>query len=680
MENVKRYTVTAALPYTNGPVHIGHLAGCYLPSDIYARYLRLAGEDVLYICGSDEHGVAITIKAAQEGLTPQQLVDKYHNIIKNSFADFGISFDVYGRTSSPVHHKTASDFFLNLYEKGVFTKKTSSQFYDPEAKQFLADRYISGTCPNCAYEKAYGDQCERCGKSLDPTDLINPKSTLTGNTPELRETSHWYLPLQNYEPWLKEWLLEKHNDWKTNVIGQCRSWLTQGLHERSITRDMDWGVKVPLPDAEGKVLYVWMDAPIGYISAAKEWAEATGNQWEPYWKSDDTKLVHFIGKDNIVFHCIIFPTMLKAHGDFILPDNVPANEFLNIEGDKISTSRNWAVWVHEYLQDFPGKQDVMRYVLTANAPETKDNDFSWKDFQAKNNNELAAILGNLVNRVSILTGKYYNGKIPARGVQTQAEASLGQEVQAYPDKIGNLVRDYKFREAQQELMNLARVGNKYLTDNEPWKLVKTDAERTATVMHHSLQLLANLAILSDPFLPHTSIKLREALGLHGKQWKDAGTLEILQEGFETGKIDILFDQIEDAAIDAQIEKLHANRVQVDTPVKISPFKADISFDDFSKMDLRIAHILEAEKIPKTQKLLKLTVDLGIEKRTIVSGIAEYFSPEEVIGRKVCIVANLAPRNIKGIQSQGMVLMLEDKDGKLMFLQPDGDAPAGMEAR
>ncbi len=680
MENVKRYTVTAALPYTNGPVHIGHLAGCYLPSDIYARYLRLAGEDVLYICGSDEHGVAITIKAAQEGLTPQQLVDKYHNIIKNSFADFGISFDVYSRTSSPVHHKTASDFFKVMHDKGVFTKKTSSQFYDNETRQFLADRYISGTCPNCAYEKAYGDQCERCGKSLDPTDLINPKSTLTGNTPELRETSHWYLPLQTYEPWLKEWLLEKHNDWKTNVIGQCRSWLTQGLHERSITRDMDWGVKVPLPDAEGKVLYVWMDAPIGYISAAKEWAEATGNQWEPYWKNDDTKLVHFIGKDNIVFHCIIFPTMLKAHGDFILPDNVPANEFLNIEGDKISTSRNWAVWVHEYLQDFPGKQDVMRYVLTANAPETKDNDFSWKDFQAKNNNELAAILGNLVNRVSILTGKYYNGKIPARGVQTQAEAGLGQEVQAYPDKIGNLIRDYKFREAQQELMNLARVGNKYLTDNEPWKLVKTDEERTATVMHHSLQLLANLAILSDPFLPHTSIKLREALGLHGRQWNEAGTLQILQEGFEMGKIDILFDQIEDAAIDAQIEKLHANRVQVETPVKINPFKADISFDDFSKMDLRIAHILEAEKIPKTQKLLKLTVDLGIEKRTIVSGIAEYFSPEEVVGRKVCIVANLAPRNIKGIQSQGMVLMVEDAQGKLMFLQSDGEAPAGAEAR
>jgi methionyl-tRNA synthetase len=689
MENVQRYTITAALPYANGPVHIGHLAGCYLPADIYARYLRSAGEDVLFICGSDEHGVAITLKAMQEGISPQQVVDKYHNIIKNSFADFGISFDIYSRTSLPIHHKTASDFFKTLYDKDVFIKKTSLQFYDAKFKQFLADRYIYGTCPNCGYENAYGDQCERCGTSLDPNELINPKSKLSGEAPELRETEHWFLPLQNYEDWLKVWLLEGHKDWKTNVIGQCRSWINQGLHERSITRDMDWGVPVPLPGAEGKVLYVWMDAPIGYISAAKQWGDENGKNWEPYWKANDTKLVHFIGKDNIVFHCIIFPVMLHAHGEFILPDNVPANEFLNIEGDKVSTSRNWAVWLHEYVQDFPGKQDVLRYVLCANAPETKDNDFLWKDFQAKNNNELAAILGNLVNRVTVLTHKYYNGVIPAAGGLSDSEKELQKEATAYPEKIGKLIRDYKFREALQEYMNLARLGNKYLTENEPWKLIKTDEARTATVMHFSLQLLANLAILAEPFLPDTSAKLSKALHLEGLKWTDAGKTDILKEGNTIEQLEILFSKIEDDVIEKQVEKLHKGRVQPavapadeskPAAIDIKPFKDNISFDDFTKLDLRIATVKAAEAVPKTQKLLKLTIDLGNETRTVVSGIAEHYKPEEVIGRQVCLVANLAPRDIKGITSQGMILMTEDDSGKLVFVRPDRMVPSGMDAR
>jgi methionyl-tRNA synthetase len=688
MKDFKRYTITAALPYANGPVHIGHLAGCYLPADIYARYLRGIGKDIAFVCGSDEHGVAITLKARQEGVTPQQLVDKYHGMIKKAFEDFGISFDIYSRTSSPEHHQTASDFFKVLYDKGVFEKRTSKQYYDTQYKQFLADRYIFGECPNCHYPNAYGDQCENCGTSLDPKDLINPKSRLSGETPELRETEHWYLPLQNYEEWLKKWILEEHKDWKTNVIGQCKSWLTQGLHERSITRDMDWGVPVPLPGAEGKVLYVWLDAPIGYITATKQWAARENKDWKPYWESEDTRLIQFIGKDNIVFHCIIFPVMLKAHGDFILPDNVPANEFLNIEGEKVSTSRNWAVWLHEYLVDFPGKQDVMRYVLCANAPETKDNDFLWKDFQAKNNNELAAILGNLVNRILVLTHKYYNGNVPSSGITEDTEVLLGMDIKSAPGKIAGLIGEFKFREALMELMNMARLGNKYLTDGEPWKQIKTDPERTATVMHHSLQLLANIAILAEPFLPGASAKLKTILGMENLTWNDAGRMDLLSPGTLIGEPVILFEKIEDDAIEKQVAKLHESKKLVsavletkkEEPVQAPSFKSNISFDDFSKLDLRIATIEAAEKVPDTQKLLKLSIDLGTEKRTVVSGIAEHFSPEEIIGRQVCLVANLEPRKIKGITSQGMILMVEDADKKLVFLRPDKDVPAGTEAK
>jgi len=687
MKEYKRHTITAALPYANGPLHIGHLAGCYLPADIYARYLRSKGEDVAFICGSDEHGVAITLKAMQERVTPQQLVDKYHGMIKKAFEDFGISFDIYSRTSTELHRQTASDFFTVLYEKDVFVKKTSTQYYDVQFKQFLADRYIYGECPNCHYPNAYGDQCENCGTSLDPKDLINPKSRLSGEAPELRETEHYYLPLQNYEEWLKNWILEGHKDWKTNVLGQCRSWLMQGLHERSITRDMNWGVPVPLPGAEGKVLYVWLDAPIGYITATKEWAASHHKDWKLYWEDEETRLVQFIGKDNIVFHCIIFPVMLKAHGDFILPDNVPANEFLNIEGDKVSTSRNWAVWLHEYLVDFPGKQDVLRYVLCSNAPETKDNDFLWKDFQAKNNNELAAILGNLVNRILTLTDKYYEGAMPPAGIPEDTENLLSNEVQNYPSKIGALIEEFKFREALTELMNLARLGNKYLTDSEPWKIIKTNPDRTKTVMHYSLQLLANIAILCEPFLPDTSRKLKDILDLKNLTWKDGGRLDILREDARISAPIIFYDKIEDFEIEKQIEKLHLSKVQVQTvmetaptsiePVSIiAPFKENISFDDFSKMDLRIATIEAAERVPKTDKLLKLSINLGSEKRTVVSGIAGSFSPEEVVGRQVCLIANLEPRNIKGIMSQGMILMVEDENKKLVFVKPGEDVPAG----
>jgi len=691
MKIYKRHTITAALPYANGPVHIGHLAGCYLPADIYARYLRGIGEDVAFICGSDENGVAITLKAMQEGVTPQQLVDKYHGMIKNAFEDFGISFDIYSRTSSPEHHETASDFFKTLYDKGVFTKKVSKQYYDTKFKQFLADRYIFGECPNCGYPNAYGDQCENCGTSLDPTDLINPKSRLSGEPPELRETEHWYLPLQNYEEWLKGWILDGHSDWKANVLGQCRSWLMQGLHERSITRDMNWGVPVPLPGAEGKVLYVWLDAPIGYITATKQWAAAQNKDWKPYWQSDDTRLIHFIGKDNIVFHCIIFPVMLKAHGEFILPDNVPANEFLNIEGEKVSTSRNWAVWLHEYLLDFPGKQDVLRYVLCSNAPETKDNDFLWKDFQAKNNNELASIVGNLINRVLVLTQNYYQSHTPTRGEIGDAEQFLIDELAEYPSRIGTLIEEFKFREALSELMNLARLGNKYLTDGEPWKTIKTHPEKAATVLYYSIQLLANFAILAEPFLPGTSQKLKQILNMPAGNWNTAGIPNLIAENTLIGEPVILFEKIEDGAIAMQVEKLNRSKQNTQTVLEtksaaepeakaVQPFKDNISFDDFSKLDLRIGTVLEAEKVKDADKLLKLLIDLGSEIRTVVSGIALSFSAEEVVGKQVCLVANLEPRKIKGILSQGMILMVEDADKKLVFLSPERDVPVGSEAR
>ncbi len=679
MENIQRYTVTAALPYANGPVHIGHLAGCYLPADIYVRFLRAKGREVLFLCGSDEHGVGIAIKAQQEGITPRELIDKYHFIMKNAFHDFGISFDIYSRTSSPIHYETAQEFFSNLYYKNVFEKKISKQYYDTKFNQFLADRYIVGTCPNCAYEKAYGDQCERCGTSLDPIDLINPHSALSGEKPEMRETEHWYLPLQNYQDWLQKWILEEHADWKNNVIGQCRSWLNQGLAARAVTRDLDWGVPVPLADAKGKVLYVWFDAPIGYISATKEWAQQNGKNWEPYWKDAQSKLVHFIGKDNIVFHCVVFPSMLKAHGDFILPDNVPANEFLNIEGDKISTSRNWAVWLHEYLEEFPDKQDTLRYVLCSNAPETKDNDFTWKDFQAKNNNELVAIYGNLVNRVIILTHKYFDGKVPPCDVLNPLEENLAAEIAAFPKIIQDLLESFKLREALQELMNLARAGNKYLTENEPWKTYKDQPERTATVINYGLQLIANLAILSEPFLPFTAVKLKKYLQIENLNWDDAGAMNLLKVGTDISKAEILFEKIEDEAINFQIEKLNAKRPIIENILQtknIPDLKQNITYDDFSKLDLRIATILEAEQVPKTQKLLKLKINIGLEERTIVSGIAEHYKPEDIIGKQIIVVANLEPRAIKGIDSKGMILMIHDEEKGLIMIQPEKEAADG----
>ena len=664
----KRYTVTTALPYANGPVHIGHLAGVYVPADIYVRYLRLKGEDVVFIGGSDEHGVPITIKARNEGVSPQDIVDKYHKIIKDSFEEFGISFDIYSRTSGKVHHQTASDFFLKLYDEGKFIEKTSEQYYDPREKMFLADRYITGTCPHCGYEKAYGDQCEKCGTSLSATDLINPKSAISGNVPELKETKHWFLPLNDYEEWIREWILEGHkNDWRPNVYGQVKSWVDSGLQPRAVTRDLDWGVRVPVDGAEGKVLYVWFDAPIGYISATKE---LTGD-WEKYWKSPDTKLVHFIGKDNIVFHCIIFPVMLKAEGSYIVPDNVPANEFLNLEGDKISTSRNWAVWLHEYLRDFENKQDVLRYVLTANAPETKDNDFTWKDFQQRNNSELVAILGNFVNRALVLTKKYFAGKVPQRGELTAFDKEVLKGIEEFPEKIARQLDTYHFREALREMMNLARLGNKYLADTEPWKVYKTDPERVETILNIALQIVANLTILGEPFLPFSMKKLRTMTGIPGYGWDKAGDTNLLPAGHQLGKPSLLFEQIDDKAVEAQVQRLLDTRKANEmAEAGAGPQKDTIVYDDFMKMDIRTGTIVEAEKVAKTKKLLKLKIDTGIDERTVVSGIAEYYKPEEIIGKQVSILVNLAPRKLRGIESQGMILMAEDRDGRLVFVSPE----------
>lgn len=663
-----RYTITTALPYANGPVHIGHLAGVYVPADIYARYLRSMGEEVVLIGGSDEHGVPITIKARKEGVTSQDIVDRYHNIIKQSFEEFGISFDVYSRTTSKQHAETASDFFKRLYDNGKFVEQTSKQYYDPEAQAFLADRYIIGKCPHCGNEKAYGDQCEACGTSLSATDLINPKSTLSGAEPELRETKHWYLPLEDYDGFMRQWILEGHKEWKTNVYGQCKSWIEQGLQPRAVTRDLDWGVKVPLQDAEGKVLYVWFDAPIGYISFTQE---LMPNDWEKWWKDEKSKLVHFIGKDNIVFHCIIFPAMLKADGSYIMPENVPANEFLNLEGDKISTSRNWAVWLHEYLKDFPGKQDVLKYVLCANAPETKDNDFTWKDFQTRNNSELVAIYGNFVNRTMVLTHKYFGGKVPACGELNDLDRQTIEEMKQFPERIGRSIEQYRFREALNEMMNLARLGNKYLTENEPWKTIKTDESRTATVLNISLQICANLAILSEAFMPMTAEKLRNMLNMEKKAWFEAGSADLLNVETALSEPQLLFEQIDDKQIEAQINKLQetkkANEI---AQAETEPQKENITYDDFAKLDIRVGTILSAEKVAKTKKLLKLTIDTGIDQRTIVSGIAEHYAPEDIVGRQVSVVVNLAPKVLKGIESRGMILMAENADGSLSFVSPD----------
>jgi len=677
----KRYTITAALPYTNGPIHIGHLAGVYVPADIFARYQRLKNNEVAFICGSDEHGVAISIKAKKEHTTPQAIIDKYHAIIKQSFADFGISFDNYSRTSLPIHHQTASDFFRKLYEQGDFIEEISEQLYDEEAHQFLADRFVIGTCPKCGNPEAYGDQCERCGSSLNATDLIDPKSSITGSKPTLKATKHWFLPLNRYQEFLEKWILEGHkNDWKPNVYGQVKSWLDDELKPRAVTRDLDWGIPVPVEGAEGKVLYVWFDAPIGYISSTKEWAEREGKDWRPFWQDKDTELVHFIGKDNIVFHCIIFPAMLKAEGSYILPTNVPANEFLNLEGNKLSTSKNWAVWLHEYLQDFPNQQDVLRYALTANAPETKDNDFTWKDFQARNNNELVAIFGNFINRVAVLTQKYYEGEVPAAGALNATDSETLQQLSELTQKIEQSLERYRFREAQQELMNIARLGNKYLADEEPWKLIKTDAERVKTIMYVALQVATALAITSEPFLPFTSEKLKNILQLGTTAWEQVkqNPTALLPTGHKIGVATLLFEKIEDAAIAKQLERLEntkqANRqeAQAAAEVAVAPQKELISYDDFAKMDIRIGTILSAEKMPKADKLLILKVDTGIDQRTIVSGIAQSFNPEEIIGKRVTVLANLAPRKLRGVESQGMILMVENAEGKYRFIAPDGE--------
>ncbi|MFA5297837.1 MAG: methionine--tRNA ligase [Lutibacter sp.] len=690
MSNSKRYTITAALPYTNGPVHIGHLAGVYIPADIYARYLRMTGNDVIYICGSDEHGVPITIKAKKEGISPQDVVDKYHAIIKKSFEDFGISFDNYSRTSAEIHHKTASEFFKKLYDEGKFIEETSEQLYDEEAHQFLADRFVVGTCPKCGNEESYGDQCEKCGTSLNATDLINPRSAITGNIPTKKMTKHWYLPLEKYEKWLREWIVEGHkNDWKPNVLGQVKSWLDDGLKPRAVTRDLDWGIPVPVKGAEGKVLYVWFDAPIGYISSTKEWAAREGKDWEPYWKDKDTKLIHFIGKDNIVFHCIIFPAMLKAEGTFILPENVPANEFLNLEGHKISTSKNWAVWLHEYLEDFPNKQDVLRYALTANAPETKDNDFTWKDFQAKNNNELVAIFGNFINRVVVLTNKYYNGIVPEPNEFIDIDNETLEKLQKFPSIIGSSIVRFRFREASQELLNLARLGNKYLADEEPWKIIKDDEERVKTVMYIALQIATALAVLSEPFLPFTSAKLKRILNIAStplsdqsdsarsgaEGWSDVEDKEeLLSPNHQIGTAELLFAKIEDDEIEAQLAKLEATKlVNISENSVVEAQKETIEFDDFTKLDIRVGTIVEAVKVPKTKKLLQLKVDVGIDVRTIVSGIAESFKLEDIIGQKVTVLVNLAPRVLKGIESMGMILMTNTPDGKLAFIEPENDS-------
>lgn len=671
----KRYLITSALPYANGPVHIGHLAGVYIPSDIYTRYLRLRGRDVISVCGSDEHGVPITIKARKEGVSPQVIVDRYHTLIKESFRRLGISFDIYSRTSSPTHYKTASEFFRKLYDEGKFIERTSMQYYDEEAQTFLADRYIVGTCPRCGNERAYGDQCEQCGSTLSPDELINPYSAVSGSIPVKRETKHWYLPLDKYEDFLRKWILEGHKEWKSNVYGQCKSWLDLGLQPRAVSRDLDWGIPVPVEGAEGKVLYVWFDAPIGYISATKDLTP----DWEKYWKSEDTRLVHFIGKDNIVFHCIVFPSMLKAHGGYILPDNVPANEFLNLEGDKISTSRNWAVWLHEYLDDFPGKEDVLRYVLCANAPETKDNDFTWRDFQARNNNELVAILGNFVNRALVLTKKYYGGRVPACGEMNDYDRATVAELQGIRSELESSIENFRFREALRNAMNFARIGNKYLADTEPWKVVKTDPERVNTILNIALQITANVAVAIEPFMPFSSEKILKMLAIDRPSWDALGSMSVIPAGHEIGEPELLFEKIEDEAIERQLAKLEASKAAnaaAEAAQHVAEQKAEVSFDDFDKMDIRISTIIAAEKVAKTKKLLKLTVDTGIDRRTIVSGIAEYFKPEELVGRQVPVLVNLAPRELKGIRSEGMILMAEDALRGLVMMQTDGKVTNG----
>lgn len=667
MKEFKRYLITSALPYANGPVHIGHLAGVYVPADIYVRYLRARNNDVVFIGGSDEHGVPITLRARKEGLTPQQIVDRYHEIIKKSFADFGISFDIYSRTSNAMHHETAAEFFTTLYEKGEFVEQASRQYFDEQEQQFLADRYIMGTCPKCGAENAYGDQCEKCGSALSPDELINPRSTISGQAPVLKETKHWYLPLDKYEGWLRQWILEEHKEWKPNVYGQCKSWIDAGLKPRAVTRDLDWGVPVPLSEAKGKVLYVWFDAPIGYISATRELTP----DWEKYWKDEDTRMIHFIGKDNIVFHCIIFPAMLKHEGSYILPDNVPANEFLNLEGDKISTSRNWAVWLHEYLNDFQGQQDVLRYVLTANAPETKDNDFTWKDFQARNNNELVAILGNFVNRALVLTQKYFDGKVPEVAGSNEYDFQLRQLCSDYMTNIEENIGQFKFREALKELMNVARLGNKYLADTEPWKLIKTDEDAVKTILYNSLQLCARLAVLMEPFLPFSAQKLKDMLCLPQLSWDDCKKFDLLPAGHTLGEPGLLFAKIEDAAIESQINKLMQTKAANEAAaLKPAPAKESIEYDDFTKLDIRIATIKEAEKVPKADKLLKIVLETGLDTRVVVSGIAQYYKPEDIIGRQVCLLANLAPRKLRGIESQGMILMASEPDGTLKFVSPE----------
>lgn len=674
----KRTLITTALPYANGPVHIGHLAGVYVPADIYARYLRLKGEEVLMIGGSDEHGVPITIRAKKEGVTPQDIVDRYHTIIKRSFEDFGITFDVYSRTTSATHRQVASDFFRKLYDKGEFIEKTNEQYYDDEAKQFLADRYITGTCPHCKNEQAYGDQCEACGTSLNPTDLINPKSTISGSVPVMKETKHWYLPLDKHEPFLRKWILEGHKEWKSNVYGQCKSWLDMGLQPRAVSRDLDWGIPVPVEGAEGKVLYVWFDAPIGYISNTKE---LLPDSWEKWWKDPESKIVHFIGKDNIVFHCIVFPAMLKAEGSFCLPENVPANEFLNLEGDKISTSRNWAVWLHEYLTDMPGKQDVLRYVLTANAPETKDNDFTWKDFQARNNNELVAILGNFVNRAMVLTGKYFEGKVPQTGELTAYDRETLNDFAQVKTNVERLLDTYHFRDAQKEAMNLARIGNKYLADTEPWKLAKTDSGRVATILNIALQITANLAIVFEPFLPFSMNKLNKMLNVNPLGWNRLGETSLLPAGHPLGEAELLFEKIEDNVIEAQVQKLlDTKKANEEANYQANPIRENIAFDDFTRLDIRVGTVLECAKVPKADKLLQFKIDDGLKTRTIVSGIAKFYQPEELTGKQVCFIANLAPRTLKGIVSEGMILSAENADGTLAVIAPEKTVKPGSEVK
>ena len=670
MSQFKRSLITAALPYANGPVHIGHLAGVYLPADVYARYKRLKGDEILFVCGSDEHGVPVTIRAKKEGISVQEAVDKYHALIRDSFEGFGISFDVYSRTSAPIHHKTASDFFQKMDEKGDFLIQSSEQYFDPEAGQFLADRYIQGTCPKCGFENAYGDQCESCGSTLSPAELLMPRSMLSGSAPVMKETKHWYLPLDRYEAWLREWILEGHKEWKPNVYGQCKSWIEQGLQPRAVTRDLEWGVPVPSANAEGKVLYVWFDAPIGYISATREWAETKGTGWEKWWKDPETRLLHFIGKDNIVFHCIIFPVMLKAHGDFILPDNVPANEFLNLEGQKISTSRNWAVWLHEYLNDMPGRQDALRYALAASAPETKDNDFTWKEFQARYNNELADIAGNFVNRALVLTQKYFDGKVPARGPITETDQELIAILEAAPGLVSENLENFRLRQALAEMMQVARAGNKYLAETEPWKLYKTDPERVGTILNLGLQASALLALLMEPFLPFSAEKLRQMLPPFQTEWPQ-NKFEFLEEESKIGTPEILFAKISDEEIQVQMDRLEQTKSQneIETPPALPAIKADVAFPDFEKMDIRVATILEAESVPKTKKLLKLLLDTGVDRRTVVSGIAEFHSPENIVGQQVLLLANLAPREIKGIMSQGMILMAKNPAGEVVFASP-----------